>query len=583
MWLRSAAAFAGAMLVVAASGGCDGSREDAGPSKVELDRTTAAAPAQPAADAGLPAATPKQLWRADLPNVPSPNVARLEPVAGQLAVVSPRGLDVLDAQTGKPRWHYYEKSRLVTSYAVTADAVVVTTVAAGKDGKALLDDDKQLRTTGLDAATGKSLWDKDHLLPVTEGQQTGYHPFGSAKSGVAVLAGPDKARPTLLGIDARTGKQRWTWSNGAAQHCSFRPQDSDGSLLLFEASCGTQKTMYALDPTSGVIRWEKPVDKGTWNTRTWNGVTLITNFRLNDNESTLVGPDGKTLWKLKDKEFAATEMAVSGGRAVLTVSDHDRGFGRRIEIVNTRTGKVEKRTDARDHDRLVPAGGRVYGVRQWLGEYQDSEYGISPKLVPGALDVIDPGKGKVTTVPLPFAVVGEVPAGAPAPMLIAGDRLFRVQAQGGGLRLTAYGPGKGARPVETGGVPAADWPDACKLTAKASDVTKREPAEKKPLRLGSVSIPNWGCEVETSGRPFEFRIGWVAPDAAAATALLDGTAGEKAQGVGDDAYRVGDETGRKALIMRTGRFVVVFDDADVTPGSSRRAVIDAVDKALRSR
>ena len=581
MWFRRASLLAGAGLVEAAAGGCDGAGVDSGPPKIELDRATAASPARPASDRGLSAATPRQLWRADLPNVPSPAMAKVEPVAGQLVVVSPRGLDVLDGQSGKPRWHYYEKSRLVTDYAVTADAVVVTTVAANKNGKALTDD-KRMRTTGLDAATGKTLWNKDDLQPVTEGHQIGYRPVASAKSGVAVFAGPDKTRSTLLGMDARTGKQRWTWSNGTAQRCSFEPQDTDGSLLLVEASCGEKNTMYALDPASGDSRWENSSGSRTRHAWTQDGVTLLSTLTANtSNVSTLVAPDGKRLWELKGKELTAKEMAVTGGRAVLTVADHDRGFGRRIEIVDVRTGKVLKRADAREHASLAAAGGRVYGVRQWLGEREDYALGVEPELVPGGLDVIDPGNGRVTTVPLPFAVVDHEGGLGSTP--ISGDRLFHVQVSGKSLRLAGYGPGEPRRPVETGGVAPADWPDACELTARASEVTAREPVSRKPLRLGSVRIPGWTCEVRSGGgRPFEFRIGWVAPTPEAAAALLDGVGGQKVPGVGDDAYLDRIETG-PALRMRTGRYIVVFDDADLTRGSFKRSVIDAVGQALRGR
>ncbi|TDC94600.1 PQQ-binding-like beta-propeller repeat protein [Actinomadura sp. 7K507] len=566
------------------AGGCTGT-DDEKPPGIEVDRVTTASGTRPAADAGLPARTPQQVWRADLPGLPSPNLARTEFVAGHVAVVSNRGLDVLDAQTGKARWHYYEKARLVLDYAVTSDTVVVTTVATDRDGNARQVQDRRLRTTGLDAAGGRTLWNRGGLRPVTEGQKTGYRPMASPEAGVAVFEGPDKKKPSLVGVDARTGKQRWTWAAGSAERCSFNPQDTDGSLLSVEAACAGRKTMYALDPATGAVKWSKPSRLGTWQARTRGGVTLITAYGVDDvNMSWLVTADGKTIWKLKHEDLAAKEIAVAGDRAVLTVADHGRSRGMRLEFVNVRTGKVSERTDAREHGGLVTAGGRVYGIREWLGEYEDHRYGLSPELTPGALDVIDPGKGEVTTVPLPFALRGEQLDATPRPAVIEGDRLYRVQSPGNGLRITAYGPGGRGGPAETGGVAVADWPDACDLTAKADRVRERKPSPHEPLRLGAVKISNWGCQVRGGAGPFEFRIGWVAPDAGAASELLAGrtvgTEAERSRRFGDEAYVVRN-TGGTTLTMRTGRYIVVFSRADLTPGGFNRSVIEAVDKALR--
>lgn len=563
------------------AGGCTGSA-DGGPPEIELDRATAAAGAAPLEGTALPAGGLRELWRADLPGVTS-TLARAELVAGQAVVVSPRGVDAVDARTGKTRWHYYEKERAVLDYAVTDDTVVLTTAAAGADGKPRAGGDLRLRTTALDAGTGKTHWNEDGLHPVKAGHDGGiYQPIASAKAGIAVFEGPGREKPGLIAKDARTGKQRWTWTPASAERCSFIPQQGDGSLLVVEAGCGALKVTYALDPESGDVRWKRESGNGGRRIRTQDGVTLVTAFAAGGaNVSTLVAADGKAVWELEDEDLAAKEMAVVGDRAVLTVSDHGRGYGRRLEFVDVRTGKVTGRTDGREHAGIVPAGERAYGVRQWLGEYQDARFGLSPGLVPAALDMIDPVKGEVVTVPLPFASAPE-PNGEQtgAATLIKKDRLLRVQRRDDGSRLVLYGPGERSEPLGTGGVPASDWPDACGLAEKASRVRDAVP-EDEPLRLGDVKIPGWRCQARGGGRSLEFWIGWVANDAEEAEALLAGSSrGEPSDRFGDEAY-LSEGTGGTTLTMRTGRYIVVFERAGLNVGSFHHSVVEAVDKALR--
>lgn len=423
--------------VVVAGAGCSGSGVGDSPG-IELDRTTSASGTKPIGDVELPAGTLRELWRADVPRVPSPDPARTEFVAGQVVVVSNRGLDVLDANTGEPRWHYYEKARLVADYAVTVSAMVVTTVAADQRGEADLADDQSMRTTGLDALSGRTLWNNDGLQPVTNGQKKGYEPLASAKAGVALFVGRDAKKPGLVAVDARTGKGRWAWATGSVRYCTFQPHDTDGSLLLVAASCGGEESLYALDPSSGAVRWKKSTGGGRWAALTRNGVTLVN--RLGKNMmSTLVTANGKEIWKLADEDLVATEFAVAQGRTVLAVSRDASGMGQRLEFVNVRTGMVDKHVNAREHAGLVTAGGHVYGVRKWPGE-RDGD--ASPRHMPDALDVIDPAKGKVTTVRLPFTASGHQFNPGLKPTLIHGDRLLRAEQVGDGLRLSLYGPGE---------------------------------------------------------------------------------------------------------------------------------------------
>ncbi|MBO2462958.1 outer membrane protein assembly factor BamB family protein [Actinomadura violacea] len=579
MRLRRPAVIASIGMAVLAAG-CTDSEEPKRPG-IELDRTTASGGAAPEADRGLPAGPLREQWRADVPDLPNPAGTRVEIVAGQVVVFSDRGLDVLDAGTGQPRWHYRERSRSLTDYTVTRDTIVLTTAASGTvAGLEPGTERRRARSTALDAATGRTLWTDDRTLWVSddtmslEQQVALRRVFPSAKTGTVVLTSTDEKKPGLVGVNARNGERRWSWapSDAAGAACTFKPQDTDGSLLVVEADCSG---MYALDPASGAVRWKRATGASKVVTR--DGATIVTTYGAGGgNLSVLVGADGRELWKLSAGPLAAEEIAVAGDRAVVGVADHDSGHGLRMEFVNLRTGKAEGRADARTHDGLATGGGRVYGVRQWLGEYETWGAAYDPRLVPGALDVIDPVRGAVTTVPLPFALDSRALEALPRPVVIEGDRVLRVRPSDTGLRLTAYGPGEAAAPVETGGVPARDWPDACSLTAKAPGVRSREDLAGRPLRLGRTSIPHWGCRVEGPDA-LRFRIGWVARTTEDAHTLLDGVGGSAVRGIGDEARLVKGELGYE-LLMRAGRFLVAFESAD-TSGFDR-SVENAVAKAL---
>lgn len=549
---------------------------------IEVERSTAAAAPQ-TGTSGLPAGTPKQLWQADIP-LRSPLV-RVESVAGQIVVVSDRGLDVYDGAGGKPRWHYHEVKRVVTAYTVTPDTVVVTTAAAGVSNHPLRENAKP-RSAALDAATGRTLWTSerrlasdDGLLPVSERIRT-RAVLPAANAGTAVLARQDGDKPGLAGMDARTGKERWTWTAPKAdKNCKLEQQNTDGSLVVVRMTCAAGE-VFALDPASGAVRWTKPLGQGTQQYVVRGGVTLLTAYDVRkQNVSTLIAADGRQLWRLADERLAAKEVAVAGGHAVVTVANNDGGYGLRAEFVDLRTGKVDARPAARLHTAFGTVGEHVYGVREWLGEHRRTAAGLPPGLLPAGLDVIDPARGAVTTVPLPFALTKPEFEFGPASVLIKGDRLFRLQSVDAGLRITAYGPGDTKAPAGTGGVPAADWPDACKLTAKAEDVTERAYDPESTLRLGTAEIEHWGCRVGGRGT-LRFRIGWVARTPEDAHALLAGTNGTAVPDVGDETYSIDGPAG-KTILVRTGRYIVAYDTRSAGPGGFPREVMDAVHAALR--
>ena len=550
-------------------------------SEIKVDRTTSESGATPFGNTGPPIRTVGEQWRTDVKSG-----GHVEFAAGQALIFKGRGLDVVDANTGKPRWHYDERDRQLANFLVTSDTVVLTTGKFGPDGALLPESEERRHSIGLDVATGRTLWTNDDLKPLTkELWLSKYKPFASPQAGVVVFRGSG-SKPGLTGVDARTGKQRWAWESKTDPQCVLTWQDSDGSLLVMTETCPSQTTLIALDPASGTVAWQqqRPTDDSV-RTVTREKITLVPRSpKAKKSAPLLIAANGRQLWKQAGKNAEAEELAVVGDRAVMKVSA--RG-GDRLLFVDTRTGKEGKSVPATKHDTLTVVGDRVYGVRPLVDGPDPSR---SHHLIPRGLDVIDPATSKVTTLPLPFGT--DVSSGgsesSSTGVFVRGDHIYRAVSNEQGLRLIAYGPGERATPVETGGVPLSGWPDACKLTAKASGVEGRE---SSPLRLGQVKIKGGECIVRLRGTDtVSFRINWVARTPDEAHALLSEltselTSAKKVPGLGDEAYSAGatptDEV--PPTVMRTGRFITVFMGPTMYPQPNTTKVMQAVDKALRSR
>lgn len=134
--------------VLSSAAGC--TSHDA--AKVRVDHSTAA-PVAALADTGPVPGSVTESWHVDLPlkadgfgPMDTPDLPRL--VNGQLVVVSPRGLDVFDASTGKERWHYREPGRGFRGYAATAGVLVAMTYQPDDP-----ENESRSRRIGLDAET----------------------------------------------------------------------------------------------------------------------------------------------------------------------------------------------------------------------------------------------------------------------------------------------------------------------------------------------------------------------------------------------------------------------------------------------
>ncbi|MBC6456944.1 PQQ-binding-like beta-propeller repeat protein [Actinomadura sp. HBU206391] len=582
------------MVVAAVTAGCSGSDAPPKPSAPPADHSTSTAAAQPFGDAGPGTGPFRRIWQADLPAAAAPPqdpYPSIEFVAGQVVVISGRGLDVRDGRTGAARWHYYERSRNLAGLAVTADTLVVTTVAVGANGAKLPDDKADLRTTGFDAVSGRVLWRADRFRPLHDGSLFRYKVVRTASGGVAVLR-DEAEKKTLIAVDARTGRQRWTWTIPRGATCKPDPLDGDGSLLVLNANCEPDKDLYALDAATGAVRWERPAHAGRLvGGSVQGGITMLT--RRGPGSSlyrfSLIRADGKEILGESARRVSASGFAVAGDRAVVSHHDGDGVRNSRtrtwLGFVNTRTGKLERRVWERELVDLVAVGGRVYGLRSWLGEYAPAHFDLDPGLVPAALDAIDPGTSRVATVPLPFPKRGFWPNKNGHAVIdnvrIVGDRVYTARLLNTGLRLAAYASADGASPVELGGVRPDAWPDVCALLKGTSWARDPDNYPADPLRLGSASIRRWSCKVDGGA---EVRIGWVAATAQEADELLDasGTEARAIPNVGDEAYEIKINL-QPSLVVRAGRYVVVFDDVPSMSDPFLLKAARTVAKGLESR
>ncbi|GAA2117870.1 hypothetical protein [Actinomadura alba] len=164
---------------------------------------------------------------------------------------------------------------------------------------------------------------------------------------------------------------------------------------------------------------------------------------------------------------------------------------------------------------------------------------------------------------------------------VVGDRVYTARLLNTGLRLAAYAAAGGASPVGLGGVRPGAWPNACALLKGAFWARDPDNFPADPLRIGSASIRRWSCKVDGGA---EVRIGWVAPTVQQADELLDasGTEAKAIPNVGDEAYEIYINL-QPSLVVRAGRYIVVFDDVPSMSDPFLLKAARTVAKRLESR
>lgn len=537
-----------------------------------------------------------------------------EVAQGQVVTASGNGVEVRDARTGDGRWSYRRSGWTLLGWASTGSRLVAYFERDGDRTDRVL--------VAFDALSGGLLWRREGERPAAVSRTTLRWPAGSD-----VLLTTDDARRTLFGVSAVSGNR--VWRMALPRGCRLfeggaHPSDGRESLAALGLHCtaaagkeGAGSRLLAVDPAKGAVRWDRRLgSRESPEVSMLDGVTLAsdgTALRAYDDKGRQVG-----VWK---GDGVCGDLMCPGVRVSdrLLVVYHPEGSGpddARMEAVDVSTGRVRWGRDVPAYAALAQAGGRVFALRPRL----------SADLLPAAVDIVDPGGGGATTAPVPFSLDPDLPGARPW-LAAAGGLLYVAVPQAaprpdGAARLLALRGGlTGPGPAELGGVPVADWPDACALlrkpdlaAARLTDHVTRprrtsagtvklphpvscayeprrkakpedppEPGERaspepEPSATGSAA-PDPSASPEETGRPdmtvrgLAVSVRWVGDTDQAASRMLDALQATQAQArrrpdIGaDEAYEIGPAAGM--IVLRVGRYVVAVE-ASRPPGAAAR-------------
>ncbi|WUI00603.1 PQQ-like beta-propeller repeat protein [Spirillospora sp. NBC_00431] len=586
----------------------------------QVRHTVTAEPVAPQSEAGPPPGPLTVSWE-QTTQAHHGSVAGHDGVAyavaqGQVVTASGRGIEVLDARTGAARWSYRRSGWTLLGWASTRSRLVAHFQRDGDRGDRLL--------VAFDALSGGLLWRREGEFPAAVSRTTLRWPAGSD-----VLLTTDEGRRTLFGVSAVSGNR--LWRRPLPRGCRLfeggaRPSDGREGLAALALDCagGDQHSrLLAVEPGKGTVRWNRRLGS-----RESPEVSMLDGVTLASDGTALraFGDDGDQFGVWKGDGVCGDAMcpgALTGGRLVIVYHpDGEKRGVTRMEARRVSSGKVEWERDAPAYAALAQAGGRVFALRPRVSE----------RLLPAGVDIVEPGDGRATTAPAPLSLNTDLPGARPW-LAAAGGLLYAAVPQAaprpdGAARLVALRGGlTGAGPAELGGVPAADWPDACSLLKKvdlaaarmaghvavpvrASAGTVRlphpvsctykppeEPEPKDPERkrrnppdaettpTARPTSPGPGTlgAPRTSGTPgpgddaavgsISVSVRWVAKSDHAAARMLDALQATQAQARrrrdihADEAYEIGPTAGMIAL--RVARYVVVVE-AERPAGAAAR-------------
>ncbi|WP_207946000.1 PQQ-binding-like beta-propeller repeat protein, partial [Actinomadura sp. 7K534] len=451
----------------------------------QVRHTVTADPVAPQRDVGPPPGPLTVSWERTT-RIHHGSVAGYDGVAyavaqGQLVTASGSGLEVHDARTGADRWSYRRSGWTLLGWAATRSRLLGYFERDGDRGERLV--------IAFDALSGGLLWQREGPRPAAVSRSTLRWPAGSD-----VLLTTDDERRTLFGISAVTGNR--VWRLPLPRGCrlfegSARPSDGREDLAALALDCAGKarhSRLLAVEPGAGTVAWDRSLgSKESPEVSMLDGVTLVadgTALRAFDEDGEQFG-----VWR-GDGVCGDTMCPAVLRSGRLLVVHHPDGAKRgetRMEAVRVPSGKVEWSRDAPAYAALAQAGGHVFALRPRL----------SGRLLPAGVDIVDPGGGDATSAPAPISVNLDLPG--PRPWLAAaGGLLYAAVPQAaprpdGAARLVALRGGlAGGGPAELGGVPAADWPDACALLAKPDLVAARvdgHTAEPARTSGGPVRLP----------------------------------------------------------------------------------------------
>lgn len=551
-WHRLGVVGLGLVIVVSGCSGPDSS-------SIAVEHTVVDSAPDRLADSGPQPGTYQQVWQAtaDTGN----EIADYHLISGHLLVVTSTGFQAYDARTGKPTWHYREPGRTVQGWAATNGAILLST-----------SDDRSAdrHVIGLDAGTGEQLWEweENWSTIVSSRGPSGFPPVGrgDAAAGIVVVIKPDSPSERL-GIDARTGKERWRITNSdVADRCAAPAAGSNASsddLVLVDLGCGRGDSVYvALDAKSGEPRWHRSSSLSpTMRATMRDGITL---WDVGSEPPVLIGPDGQDLFIAPPGTMCGSlcDPVITGGRALLTYRDDEQREDVRVSVdLVTGEATVVPGSPGQVFLRATTAvaGGRVYEVAPMV----DPEHPVSGALLPAMLSVTDPTSHQVHYAALPFPAPTAAPAESVGWFGVAGDRIFTATQPGtltdssGPPVLTSYAVRDTTPPTELGGVPSQSWPDPCALSAGVP--TEDELERGTPITIGSVSIPATSCEIDLPAPDYgrvTLTVAWVAATEEDADALFGD--GEPPTVDADEERGVGSTFSR----LRVGRTIVSLDSTN---------------------
>lgn len=561
------------------------SEEPAEKQQTLVDHSTSQTPTQRVDTSGPPAQALRANWRIDV--VGAANVkggTGLDVIAGQVVLVTEKGLIAYDGRTGTERWHYREPGRVMTGYATPGTAPPPgqskptpgddekesgggAAGSAGAPGATAGSGAKQQtlvvfterrgtppRAIGLDAATGRALWRATPTWrPVINPKNR------KAVAGSGVVMGVDQAPEgaTVVGIDGTNGQVRWRQRR--LQYCDpvnlQGISDTDGSLFVLPEGCFyTVSEVHAFDPATGKQLWRRRPPPDFTNAMVRGGVTMLSSRSERRPFSMLVNSQGKRLRAVPPPcAFGlGCHFTAVGDRVFVSTSEGPK----RPELVavDPRSGKSRTVTlpggPAEDHVVLSHAGNRLYALRKRL----------AGPLLPAELDFIDPETLKTQRVAMPFGFQdGGIGEYWEVGRVEGGDGLLYVLGDlGGKVRLTAYAPSGDKGPAALGGTEPKDWPDGCKLISGLDELSRRRVDR---FEVDSVRLDDWGCRFTwlSKVKTGVVVIGWVAPDEkqAADMFVVDPAQARLLSDVADQAYTFANVTqGGPDLVMRVGRYIV---------------------------
>jgi outer membrane protein assembly factor BamB len=233
-------------------------------------------------------------------------------VASTGATVSSAGsVFALNAQTGKVKWKYATGGMYGTP--VLADGAIY--VAPESD-----------EVIALDAATGAKRW--TYTRP-DGSRSTGFDGY-VAVAGSTVFVACDAG--SVYALNTADGKLLWQFKPLApADHIYAPPAVANG--LVYDSSAGSSNAFYALDATTGAVRWKASAPGG------FDGRPLATAdaVYVGANDHNLYALDAKTgvvRWRFLTNDIAWSRPA--NGNGVVYVGSRDQN----VYALNTADGKL---------------------------------------------------------------------------------------------------------------------------------------------------------------------------------------------------------------------------------------------------